>query len=824
MRRTYRLLTLLVPFACASAASFRAAKAAPPREAPRALAPWLGDVSGAAEGAMAIAVDPAAAGRLDGAELSLRRAPGAGSRGFGALGLGAALPLGPVSLYAGASFWRLPTPLARSGTLGLSVRAAPGLWLGASWQRLQAPNTNASHDVYDVGALFRPIDALSVSLGGDALNAPRWTQGNYTVHRALRVGAAVRPWAGHEGLTLAADVRLAARAQGPLVDARAYLDVVPWRQGVHLVGGWRHDAAGHQVWAGLRLEALGLGLMGAGRAYGAAGAPSRDSFAVAARWQARPRERQLTVPARRIEVDVTGPLLPRAHGWFGRRPITSTLAYRLDALARAPQVEEVLLNVGGLDGAMATVDELRAAIAALRRAGKRVVARLVQADTRAYLVASAADHIELDPLGGLDLRGARLRRHYFADALAAFGVRFEAVGIGAYKSAPDALTQAGPRPQEALQACARVALAYATLQRALCTGRGLSPQAAEAAVQTGLFDAGAALQAGLVDAIAPAVQPALGETAPLVHGAPLAADLPPTPRWGPTPRVAVVPIVGVMVQDGAHPLVPGEPHSDAHQVVAALQRAQRDPWVRGIVVRIDSPGGDVWAAEMVWRAIREAARHRPLVASVGDVAASGGYYAAVAAPKIFLERNAVAGSIGIFQLKPDLSGLLERTHVYAQSWAKGPTPDFDDPFQPWSDEAKAKLHGHLQGLYDAFVARVAAGRQLPAARAASLAEGRVYTGAEALALGLADAEGSLADAVAYLRAEAGLGPDDALTLDVPSEAAGPLGALWPRLTGAASHAGAGQDTDVLGNLFRQARRLQTTPLALWADVLVSPAP
>ena len=811
---------------CLGATAVRALP--PPLEVERNLAPWPGDVSGPAEGALAVPVDAAAAGFVHGPELVLRRSPSVGSRGFGALGVDAVAPLGPLSLQAGWSLDRLPHPRARSGRFGLSVALGDGVRVGASWQRLQPPNAGGALNAFDLGLALRPHPVLSVSLGGESLGAPVWPGRSLAAHRGLRLGVGLRPLAGSPTLTLGLDTRLRVTAAGKLPDTRASLDVVPWGRGLHLLVAWQRGPSGQAGWVGVRVDALNFGLGGAGRFDADPRAGRRaDRIALVARLQAQPDATSLPRPHRRLQLEADGLLRAPPRGIFGRTPAVSTLAAQLGALARDPatELDEVLLDVGPLDVGLASVEELRRSLWALRHRGVRVTARLTHGGSKEYFLATAADRIEMDPSGSLDLTGFSLKRRYYAAALAKVGVRFEAVGVGRYKSGPDGLTRSVPRPEEGEVQQERVDTAYATLLDALTLERGLAEEGAHAALAEGLLGAVQARGYGLVDAVAPQVEPAYGQVQELARGAPLQAFAPPSARWGQLPKIAVVPIVGVMQDAEAAGTsralaaigIGQGPGSDAHAVARRLAAAAADPAVVGIVLRIDSPGGDVFAAERVWRAVRQAAQHKPLVASLGDVAASGGYYAAVAAPVIFAERNTLTGSIGIYRLKPELSGLLASAGVQREGRQAGEHAGWDDVEAPWTDADRARICRELRGYYDAFVARVAAGRHRPVQDIERLAQGRVYTGEAATAAGLVDRTGGLAEAVAYLRERAQLAPGAAIEFDVPDAATEILGWARRQLQSAVPLTTAAAAPDLLGSLrgaAMQLREIGRLPLAL----------
>jgi protease IV len=242
--------------------------------------------------------------------------------------------------------------------------------------------------------------------------------------------------------------------------------------------------------------------------------------------------------------------------------------------------------------------------------------------------------------------------------------------------------------------------------------------------------------------------------------------------------------------------------------------------VRAVVLRIDSPGGEVYASEVIWRAVRLLAASKPVVVSMGEVAASGGYYVAAPAHAILAEPSTITGSIGIFMLKPDLSGLLELAGVRTETMKRGRHAGWSSFTTGLTDEERALARGGLAVEYEIFLQRVSQGRKLPLERVRALAEGRVYTGRQALAVGLVDAIGGLSDAVAEARTRAGISQSDEVEVMVMREPRS-LGNVAGTIAGAG--AGARTPVDVLLEAGSKLQSLAHVPLArLPFEVTVSP--
>ena len=195
---------------------------------------------------------------------------------------------------------------------------------------------------------------------------------------------------------------------------------------------------------------------------------------------------------------------------------------------------------------------------------------------------------------------------------------------------------------------------------------------------------------------------------------------------------------------------------DLEDLLSKIRQAREDPGIRAAVLFVDSPGGSVTETEAIHRALKDLAREKPLVAAFGTVAASGGYYVATAAREIFTPATAVTGSIGVIATLPQVQGLLAKLGVQVEVLKEGRLKDMGSGLRPLTPEERTLIQGYMREAYELFVARVAEGRHLPKDKVRQLADGRIYSGTQAIALGLADREGYLEDAAKRAAELAGL--------------------------------------------------------------------
>lgn len=440
---------------------------------------------------------------------------------------------------------------------------------------------------------------------------------------------------------------------------------------------------------------------------------------------------------------------------------------------RAPENTLVLDLSGGFAPTLAAAEELAEVLRAERQAdprpARRVVALVDGLDDRALVLTAACDEVVMSEAGVLMAMGLYLDSWYLGDALARIGVKVHAVASGEHKTAHEAFTRNAPSPAAKADLRRLVDGLDASLLRlagrppcpsaSLAAARAEAPQTAERAVALRLADRAA--ETG--DWLAALPEPVrwqqdagtrndLGSLAGLLSFWRLLVDGEDRPRH---PRVvAVVELEGEIVEGGDS--VPGETIAgeDTSEVFADLAEDER---VVAVVVRINSPGGSAGASDRIHHAIRRCiAKDKPVVALFDSVAASGGYYIGCAANEVLVHRTTITGSIGVFAMMPDASGALGLLGIGHHAVGTGPRAGLDDLASPFDDERRRALEAVIAATDHRFHQIVARGRNLPVEQVAALAGGRVWTGEEAVANGLADGFGTLAVAVAHARARAGV--------------------------------------------------------------------
>ncbi|MBP8805460.1 MAG: signal peptide peptidase SppA [Kofleriaceae bacterium] len=672
--------------------------------------------------------------------------------------------------------WRL--------TLATSFAPRPGWGLGVAWHRLAGDGAAAGASTFDVGATTRFGNHLAVGVVARDLNAP--TVGAVAIRRSLAGEVLVRPL-GTDRLALALGARAAAPAGDRTVDLDGWLragatvatglsvEAVAESRAltrVDLTGtGAERDVAERDVrlTVGLTVSFGQLAATVTGGARLSDAGLGQPGGAVIASWSERPRPSVLGAGPRLERIELTGAL--------SARTVVAT-ALRLRAIARDRDVRGVILALDGVGAGWASLEELRAEIARVRASGKKVFAYLVTATSRDYWLASAADKIYLDPAGGIRLIGFAGTTLYLRGLFTRVGVEPQFEKIAEWKSAPEQFTETGPSDAAATMRDELYDDLWATFVDGIATSRRLEPDAVRALVDGGPYTAGDLVDdRRLVDAVGPPerivelIAEELGGLAP-VGVAPRVKD----DRWV-RPAIAVIYADGDIV-DGESRTIPGLGRKlvGGETVARAIAAARAAPEVVAIVLRIDSPGGSALASELMAREVFATRGVKPIVCSLGDVAASGGYFLAAGCDTILAARSTVTGSIGIFYGKFDLSGLLSKLGVTTDTFRRGARADMESLFRPFTEEERAVVRDRLGYFYGRFKDHVARGRDLTEAQVEAVARGRVWSGAQAKARGLVDQHGGVTDAVALAKARAGLDADDRVRIvELPRLSPGLLG-------------------------------------------------
>jgi len=460
---------------------------------------------------------------------------------------------------------------------------------------------------------------------------------------------------------------------------------------------------------------------------------------------------------------------------------TPTVRGLVDNLRKAKvdaRVSAVLLKPTGFESPFwGKVQEVRDAVLDFRKSGKPVYAYLEYGGDREYYLATAADKIFLMPSSPLDLNGVATYELFLRGTLDKIGAYPDLHHIGDYKTAVNTFTEKGytPAHKEMDQALTRDL--YDQLVRGIADGRRKNDADVRALLDAGPFLPEDALRAGLVDdvkyedqveeALRAARRSGADGSVRRVDGDDYARVSTSSVGLNRGPRIGVIYASGAITsgKSGFDPLNGATVGSDT--LIDYIHQARHDSSLRAIVLRIDSPGGSATASDAIWRELMIAKRERadrPIVASMADLAASGGYYIAMPAHVIVAQPSTLTGSIGIFGGKIVTGGVYEKLGAHIQSTSIGKHAEINSPARPYNADELNKLQEQLQAFYDQFVEKAAESRHSTPEKIDQLAQGRVWTGQQAKQNGLVDALGGLDRAIATAKQRAKIAADSEVEL------------------------------------------------------------
>ena len=455
--------------------------------------------------------------------------------------------------------------------------------------------------------------------------------------------------------------------------------------------------------------------------------------------------------------------LPYAPFFFADAgPSFSELIRAVSRAAGDPRIHALHLRVGDTRLGWARARELRDAALRFREAGKRVTASLEYAGLMDYYLASAADRVHMHPRGQLGLYGVSMEVTFFAGLFEKLGIEAQFEAIGPYKTAPEVFTGSTMSAEHREQLESLGEEFRSALAEAVAASRGMTAPEADGLLSDGPYTATRAQDQGLVDVLS-----FHDEIREDVGGAALldVADYLASVGSESTDGEALIAVVHV---DGA--ILPGKSREDltagrvagAETVAEALAWAEEEASVDAVVLRVSSPGGADSASDTIWRAAERVRAVKPLVASFGDTAASGGYWVSTAARRVVAEPLTVTGSIGVFVGKFSIEELLDKVGLAVEVVSLGGKPNWLSSARPLDEQELARLREGAAEIYGVFLERVAAARGMSTAEVDAIGQGRVFTGRQALAAGLVDELGGLEDAIRIAALEAGF-PEGAAT-------------------------------------------------------------
>jgi protease-4 len=644
---------------------------------------------------------------------------------------------------------------------------------------------------WDVGAVYRPTSFLSIGAAARNLNEPSVFGDEESARAGCACGTrttyvggvALRPRGSRITLMADASMEREQDLEDAIFTGGLEAEIV---DGVVLRGSMQSYPDGEdresEFSAGLWFNTTHLGV---GGYYTSMDEAENDIMTYGL---STSDERQRTVfrsSGKIAEIEVGGPLSDFRPGWslFGEPHHSAQRVIRdIRRAARDKSVDCILLNIKPLEGPFlggpsALVQEIRDEVVRARdEHGIRTVAYLEYGGgTQEYFLATACDRIMIHPSTGIDGLGSYVTVSRFTKSTEKLGIEWDYLSAGKYKSTFHSLGGPPLTDDQREEVQGLEDAIYEELIAAVMEGRDMTRDDAERACDGRLFIPDKLIEMGLVDNTG-TYDDAKAEALALAGG-----DVPDRPEdredistidvgswhardydWGAQPVVAVVGAYGGISEgEGGTDPIRGRQSIGSESLVKSLRAARKNSRVKAVVLRIDSGGGSGLASDIIWYETVKVAKKKPLIVSMGNMAASGGYYIAIQGEKIFVEPLTITGSIGVVGMMPVIEQLYDKIDASHETFKRGAHSDQFSPMRRLTDEEMAMAEDAINWFYDDFVEKAADARGMDESRLRELAQGRVYMGSQALQNGLVDERGGLSDAIDYACGRIGVKRDDA---------------------------------------------------------------
>jgi protease IV len=457
--------------------------------------------------------------------------------------------------------------------------------------------------------------------------------------------------------------------------------------------------------------------------------------------------------------------------WPPPPPSVESFNTALERLALDPRVQGIVLVLSGLSAEPATLASLRQAIARFRESGKKAASYVKDGGMWAYYLASACQKVYAPESSGLLAAGLWSEVVFLKDTLALAGVEADFESVGAYKASPDTFRRSSMDTPHREMLESLLDSMYDHILETLAASRGIQREEARHILDAAPLSAYEAQQGGLLDGVCyedelPALLGSPEEPARLFTWQQAEKLLVRPQRWHTRRSVGVISLEGLIVPGASRrPPIPlplpfplPEQQAGSDTLVAQLRAATKNKHLAAVVLHVDSPGGSALASDLIWREVAQLRRAKPVVVYMANRAASGGYYVSAPASRIVAQPLTLTGSIGIWGGKMVTRGLFERLRANREVVSRGEAAGMHSDTAPFTGEQRLRIRANIVDGYDRFKARVVEGRAMSAEEVEAVAQGRVWTGMQALAHGLVDELGDLHGAARLASGLAGLPP------------------------------------------------------------------
>lgn len=628
--------------------------------------------------------------------------------------------------------WLFGSPFSYG--LGLGFKLGKGIALGLRYFHRFA-------NYWCLGTLIRPANFLSLGI--------IWPDINYEDWHSIIPGLAIRPFGNR--LTLFAETKLDS-IKKPWLG----LQIQPLA-GIELKGMAKTDKS-FSIGIDISFGKTGIGYAGSKLV----AFSNEMEHSIYFRYNKDIRPAIIPTESRFLTMKLTGPIQDVKPGFslFGTKVKRTTyeILELLNKVKEDKKIKGVILSLIDLQLNFAQACELKEALTQIKEQGKKIIVYAPDLSTNTYFVASVADLIVSHPLGYVSIPGMYRQVSFMKGTLDKLGIEAEYERVGKYKSAPEILTEDSLSPAFREVISSILDDNYQYFINATAKARNFTLKDFEKKVNYGFFLADSARKERLIDTFAyddqldSVLEIKFGKIPKITEKKYRSQTIYETDWAEPSAKIALIYCFGSIVQGESktNPLT-GEMTMGANTIVRAIKKARRDKSVKAIVLRVNSPGGDGFASDLIWREIELTKSEKPVIVSMGTVAASGGYYIACNGDKIFALPTTITGSIGVFSLKMVLTGLYEKIGIKTEIVKKGEHADAFSPHRKFTAEEHQMLKKATEEFYIQFVNKVAQGRNMTFEKVDSVGQGRIWTGNQAKSIGLVDSLAGFFTAIDYAK-------------------------------------------------------------------------
>jgi len=428
----------------------------------------------------------------------------------------------------------------------------------------------------------------------------------------------------------------------------------------------------------------------------------------------------------------------------------------IDKATDNDNIKGIYLHIGDFSASVASLQEIYNGLERFKKTGRFIVAYADSYGNGTYYLSSIADKVYMNPSGTLALTGINISTVFFKDLLSKIGVEMQIFKVGTFKSAVEPFTQTSMSEANRLQLTTFINSIWTEITKTIARNRGISDTEVNIYADSGLFldDAQTAVQHKLIDSLVYSsdmkeiIEKRVDKDYKTltINDMKLVAQ---NKEYSKN-RIAIVYAVGEI--DGGNK----NDGIDSEDISEDLLDIADNDKIKAVVLRINSPGGSAYGSEQIWKAVSVVKSKKPIVVSMGDYAASGGYYIACNTDRIFAQPTTLTGSIGIFGIFPNIGGLTDKLGIKFDNVKTNKYSDFGATYRPMNTEERVILQRYINNGYELFTKRCAEGRDMNIDSLKAIAEGRIYSGTDAMRLGLVDEMGGLEEAIAFAAKKANI--------------------------------------------------------------------